>query len=457
MARDRGGVPNRLLFTLTLGTVLNPLNSSMIAIALVSVQREFEVSIATSTWAASGFYLAAAVGQPLMGRLADRLGARRLFIAGLVLMGVTSALAPLAPTFGWLLAARVAQAVATSAAFPCAHILIRAAATGPARTPPASALATLSVASSASAALGPVLGGLLVAVAGWEAVFLVNVPITLVGIVLAARILPRVATNAGPRLGVRELDLPGIALTTIALSTLIVLVLSLAEEPHWWLLPVVAAAFALLIWREFAVDEPFMDIRGLVTNRALGVVLVQQGGINLVFYCVFFGLPMWLEHVRGFGPEAVGLLVLPMTVLSIVVIPLTVRAIRRHGPARTLVLGVGLLFLATLAVQVLGDTTPVLVLLGIAVLLGIPNGVNHLGLQTMLYAAAPPDRAGAVAGLFQTFRYLGAISATSVLGVILERDLSSRGMHHVGFVMTGVAAVLLVLTVAITFRPRPLR
>nr|WP_281353697.1 MFS transporter [Phytoactinopolyspora mesophila] len=439
---------------MTLGTLLNPLNSSMIAIALVSFQREFEVSIATSTWAASGFYLAAAVGQPLMGRLADQIGARRLFIAGLVLMGGASALAPLAPSFAWLVAARVVQAIATSAAFPCAHILIREAAGTRSSAPPAGALATLSMASSASAALGPVLGGALVAVAGWEAVFLVNVPLAAAGVILALRIVPRAPVSSVTKLSLRDVDIAGIVLFTCALGTLIVLVLSLAEEPIWWLVPVVAAAFALFLRRELNVTEPFMDIRGLVATPALRAVLIQQGGINLVFYCVFFGLPMWLEHVRGFTPDVVGLLVLPITVLSILVVPITTRAIRRVGSARTLVVGTGLMLLATLAVQLLGDTTPVVLLVGITVLLGIPNGVNHLSLQTRLYEAAPANRAGALAGLFQTFRYLGAITATSLLGVILERDLSTRGMHQVGYVMTGVAALLMVLTV-LAARRRP--
>lgn len=447
-------MPTRLLLTLGLGTLLNPLNSSMIAIALVSLQRDFEVSIATSTWAASSFYLAASVGQPLMGRLADQIGARRLFIAGLVIMTGASALAPLAPSFGWLLAARVAQAIATSSAFPCAHIIIRAATSTTTGALPTRALAFLSVTNSMSAALGPVLGGILVATAGWEAVFLVNVPLNILGIVLALRILPRVTATAGRRVGMRDLDFPGVLLFSGALGTLIVFVLSLAEDPIWWLVPVVASSLVLLVWRELAVAEPFLDIRGLARNPALTAMLVQQGGVNLVFYCVFFGLPLWLEHVRGFTPDAVGLLVLPITVLSILIVPVTARTIRRHGSVRTLVIGFGLLLLATAAIQLLDDDATVVLLVGIAIVLGLPNGITHFALQMRLYEVVPPQRAGALAGLFQTFRYLGAISATSVLGVILERDLSTRGMHDVGWVMTGGAAVLLALTIAAARRHR---
>lgn len=448
MTGGAGGVSNRLLLTLALGTLLNPLNSSMIAVALVSLQRDFDIGIATSTWLASGFYVVAAVCQPLMGRLADQFGARRLFIGGLVVMGTASALAPLAPDFGWLLVVRLVQAAATSTAYPSAVILVRAASGGSAANPsepPARALAVLSVAASGSAALGPVLGGLLVAVAGWEAVFLVNVPVTLLGIVLAVRVLRGVPVERGGSIRLRDVDLPGIALFSGLLVALIFTVLSLADEPLWWLIPVVAVLGVLLVLRERAVAEPFLDVRGLVANRALSTVLVQQGGINLIFYCIFFGMPMWYEHVRGFDPAMVGLLVLPTTVLSLLVTPVTARAIRRRGSSGPRLLGLGLLVVAASALQLLGDDTSVALLLAIAVLLGVPNGVTNLSMQTSLYEAAPASRMGASAGLFQTFRYLGAIAATSVLGVILEQDLSTDGLHDVGLLMTGVAVVLFVL------------
>jgi len=81
-----GGVSGRLIGTLALGTSLNPLNSSMIAVALAQLQTDFRVGVATSTWLVSAFYIGAAVGQPLMGRLVDQLGARRMFVTGLAVV-----------------------------------------------------------------------------------------------------------------------------------------------------------------------------------------------------------------------------------------------------------------------------------------------------------------------------------------------------------------------------------
>ncbi|MEQ7126196.1 MFS transporter [Actinopolymorpha sp. B11F2] len=460
MSEDRWGVPTRLLATVVLGTLLNPLNSSMIAVALVPLQHEFDVGVATATWLVSGFYLAAAVGQPLMGRFVDLFGARRLFVGGLTLVCVSCVLAPFAPGFWWLVGVRVLLAAGTSTAFPAALVLIRAAAMGnPDSTtagprPPAAALAFLSIAASTSAALGPVLGGFLVAFAGWEAVFLVNVPLTLVGIVLALRVLPQVPTRpSGDTSLLATVDLPGILLFSGTLTGLLVFVLSIEGGALWWLAVVVAGLAVLLVLRERSTVTPFLDIRGLVANRGLSAVLGQQGGFNLVFYCVFFGLPLWLGSVRGFGADTVGLLVLPIAAMGVLMTPVAARLVRQRGSRATLVFGSLVLLLATVLVQVLSDATPIVVLVAVALLFGIPGGFNNLGLQSALYEASPGDRMGSSGGLFQTFRYLGAISATSVLGVVFEHDLSSAGLHRIGWIMTGVAVALVLL--ALLLRPRP--
>ena len=460
-------MPPRLIATLAFGTILNPLNSSMIAVALPRLQRDFGVGVATASWLISGFYVAAAVGQPLMGRLVDQLGARRLFIAGLVLVLLASAPTPFVPGLWWLVGLRAVQALGTSAAFPAALVLIRSA--GPPGQSPAGGLGVITIANSTCAALGPVLGGFLVAAAGWQAIFLVNVPLTLAGLALAWRVLPRAVAAEPPtpeavrsRSGaVREtltgLDLPGVGLFTVTLVALLLFLLSFAATPHWWLVPVFLAALVTLVLRERATPEPFLDVRGLVANRPLASVLLEQGSINLVFYCTFFALPLWLESVRGFASGQAGLFILPIAGLGVLTVPLAARLIVRRGARTALLIGSVVLLIATLAVQRLGDATPAVLIVTFGLLVGLPNGFNNLGLQTALYEAAPGGRTGSAAGLFQTFRYLGAISATAVVGVILDRDLSSTGLHHLGLVMTGGAVVVLglVLLVRATNRPDP--
>lgn len=160
-------LPWRLVGAVMAGTLLNPLNTSMIAVAVLTLGAAFRVSTITAAWLISGFYLAGAIGMPLMGRLADQFGPRRVFSLGLLLVDLTSALAPLAPAFGWLLAIRIVQAFGTASAYPAGLAIIRA--RDRRGRAPAAALGAVSIAGSVSAALGPVLGGGLVALAGWPA------------------------------------------------------------------------------------------------------------------------------------------------------------------------------------------------------------------------------------------------------------------------------------------------
>ncbi len=459
--RSAAGVPRILIATLAAGTVLNPLNSSMIAVALVQLQDAFSVGVGTVTWLVSGFYVAAAVGQPLMGRLVDQFGARRLFLAGLVLVLMTSALTPFVPGFWWLVGLRAVQALGTSTAYPAALVLIRAATPG--RDAPAGAMGVLAMAASTSAALGPVLGGVLIWLAGWQAVFLVNVPLTVIGLILAWRVLPHTSALSAPKptaasaspIGglLREIDLPGIGLFTATMVSLLLFLLSFGSEPRWWCLPVCVAGLVLLILRERAVTSPFLDVRGLASNPALASVLAQQATIQIVFYSAFFSLPMWLESVRNFDTATAGLFMLPIAGLGVLTIPLAARLIDRRGSRAALLVGSVVLLTATVGMQFLDGATPILVIVAVAVLFGIPNGFNNLGLQTSLYSATPTGRTGSSGGLFQTFRYLGAISATAVIGMVFGQELDSHNLHQLGWVMSGGAIVVLILAVLVRRPP----
>ncbi|MBO0827391.1 MAG: MFS transporter [Streptosporangiales bacterium] len=435
-----------MLTALSLGALLNPLNSSMIAVALVAVQRSFHVGVATSSWVVSAFYVAACIGQPLAGRLIDQFGARRLFIAGLVLVFVVSVLTPFCPGFWWLVGLRVAQSLGTSTAFPAAVVVIRRSIRE--GDNPAAGFGALTIATSSSAALGPVLGGLLVALGGWQAVFLVNIPLTIAGVLVAWRVLPK---DRAPdaRGSVREtaasLDLPGVALFALTMTALLLFVLSFGTTPRWWYAPVFAVALVAFVLRERSARTPFIDLRGVVGNRALSSVLLQQGAINLAFYCIFFGMPLWLESVRGLGTGLAGLLMLPITAVSTLATPLCARLIAQRGSRTALLLGGIVLVAASLLLQLLGDATPLAIVVVFGLLLGVPNGFNNLGLQTALYEAAPPEQTGTASGIFQMFRYLGAISSTAVIGVVFEENLTSGGLHRIGYVMTIAAVVVLAL------------
>jgi MFS family permease len=444
-ARIPTRVPRAIVGAILLGTLLNPLNSSMIAVALVRLRDDFGVTLATVSWLVSAFYIAAAVGQPLMGRLADLLGPRRVFCAGWVLVALTGALAPLTPTFGWLVAARVVQALGTSAAFPAGLALIRRSTPDPSAPPPAAALGALAIGGSVSAALGPVLGGVLVAVAGWEAIFLVNVVLAAIGLPLALRVLPRdppvAAGEGGPRAAGALVDWTGIVLFSGALAAGLGFVLSLEGSPRWVLVPVALVLGALLAVRERRARTPIIDL-DVATDRRVAAVLAQYAAVNVVFYVVFFGLPQWLEEVRGFAPGEAGLLLLPIAGLGVVATPFASRLVSRRGPRLPLLIGAVALTAGAALILLLDGGTPVVGILLVGAVLGVPNGFNNLGLQAALYERTPPEHTGAAGGLFQTFRYLGAILATALIGAFFGERATTAGLHELALVAVAIGALL---------------
>ena len=443
-------VPARIAGSIALGTLLNPLNSSMIAVGLIALQGEFRVGFAASSWLISAFYLAASVAQPLMGRLADRLGPRRVFCTGLTIVGATGILVLFAPGFGWVVAARALQAIGSSAAFPAGLALIRRLAGG---QPPTGTLGTLSVANTASAAFGPVLGGLLIALAGWRGMFAVNIPLAALGLILALRWLPADPPRA-TRFRLRDLDLPGVGLFAVTITGLLGFLLS-SDDRRWVLALVVPVAAAALIWWERPVANPFLDVRGLAADRRLLGVLGQQIAVQAVYYMIFYGLPQWLERVRGYPAPAAGLLMLPVAALGVILTPVAARVIRRSGPGPSLLIGsAGLLIGAGLLFVLIGDRSGVPSVLVVGAVLGLPVAFNNLGLQAALYAAAPAHQAGTAAGLFQTSRYIGAILSTALLGILFGGVASSAGLHRVAAV---VAVMSIVLAVAATRSPSPNR
>jgi len=439
-------VPRRVVGTILLGTLLNPLNSSMIAVALVRLRDDFGVSLATASWLVSAFYLAAAVGQPLMGRIADLLGHRRVFCAGWLLVALTGVLAPFAPSFGWLVTARAVQALGTSAAFPAGLAMIRRSSSDPEGRPPAAALGALAVAASVSAALGPVLGGALVSIAGWQAIFLVNPALAVAGLPLALRHLP----HDPPRSGglehiVRTIDWAGIAFFTGVLGGLLGLLLSLAEHPLWPLAALVLASAIGLVWRERRASAPIVDL-AVAGNPRIAAVYAQYAAVNIVFYGAFFGLPQWLEEVRGYAPAEAGLLLLPVAGLGIVATPLAARMIDRRGYRLPLLLGSLGLAVGSVGLTLVSDASPLWAIVAVSATLGIPNAFNNLGLQAALYERTPAPSTGAAGGLFQTFRYVGAILATALIGAFLGERATTSGLHELAAAMTTVSVCLIVVS-----------
>lgn len=447
--------PGAAVAALSVGTLLNPLNSSMIAVALVSLQHSFRVDITTVTWVITSFYLASAAGQPLMGRFADRFGPRRLFLFGMLVVAVTCALTPFATSFVAVCAGRVALAIGTATAFPSAIAMLRsitAAAGSGAGTP--RLLGRIQIANTSGAAIGPVLGGVLVTFLGWQAIFWVNVPIAAVafaGVWLFAPHDPD-RVKAPLRQVVAESDIPGIVAFVTALATMLVFLLDLRPQPLWWLLPVSIAAGALFVWRELRTAHPFIDLRLLAANRRLLMVYLCFAIFNVVYYSAFFGLPQYLQEHGGYSAGITGLLMFPLAAVTIVATPLAARAIERVGVRTTLLWGASALIVGAALLAVGAATTSPVAVLALTAVLGVPYCVVSIAMNQALYAAARPQDAGVAAGIFQTSRYVGAIVATTMLGLLFTGGTTASTWLAAVGIATALAVVHLLLLVFVRTR-----
>ncbi|WP_242497792.1 MFS transporter [Microbacterium protaetiae] len=439
---------------LSLGTTLNPLNSSMIAVALLSLQHDFALTTPQVTWVITLFYIASIVGQPLMGRVIDAFGARRVFVAGMVVVIVAGVIAPLGG-FALVLLSRGILALGTSVAFPAAVALVGPLARAGGMSPPR-LLARIQIANTTAAALGPVVGGLLIAVAGWPAIFLINVPLGIAALVsvwvLAPRDTRREAVTGSAVL--RVLDPAGVISFAIAAVALTIALLGAGGEATWAVVAAGVVALGLFVWRELRARSPFIDVRMLAANRALTLSYLGFTVFSALYYLAFFGLPQFLEAHAGYSTAIVGLLMLPLSGMTIAIAPLVARAIDKRGLVPVLVTMAGTLLVAAgmLGIGVV-TTAPVWMLL-MAAVMGIPYCMGSLVMTEAVRRTAPPDAVGVASGLLQSTRYLGAIVATVVLGRMLAGgvDAAAWGGVVIAAVATGVVHVAIALFQASALR-----
>ncbi len=449
------GKPFSWQFTsaLLIGSALNPINSSMIATALVPISLSLQVSVGQTASLVTVLYLASAIAQPTAGKVAEVFGARRVFLVGIVLVLLGGLLGGLAPNLMLLLVARVLIGLGTSCAYPTAMMLIqRRAKTAGMDKPPGGVLGALQIAAMATAALGLPIGGVLVETAGWRWVFLVNVPVALLALLATLIWIPRDPVPQGARTvrGVlSRIDLVGIIGFGLAVSALLVFLFSI-PEPNWVILLASVILFALLAVWELRAASPFIDVRLLVRNAALTRTYLRYALIALCVYVVLYGLTQWLQAGRGMSALSAGLLLLPMSVVSgLVVAPISRRNLIRGpvlaGALACLAGSAGVLLLAA-------DSQPIWIV-AITMVFGIALGTAASGNQLALYTQTPPEQLGVASGLFRTFGYLGSIAASAITGVVFHPGVSDAGLHLIGLIMVGVS----ILAIGLTLFDRKLR
>ncbi|MFH8656560.1 MFS transporter [Streptomyces afghaniensis] len=452
------------LFTVLLAAALPLIDFFIVNVALPTIGTDLAASESVLELVVAGYGVSYAVLLVLGGRLGDLFGRRRLFLVGMAAFGLTSLACGLAPGAWSLVAARVAQGASAAAMLPQVLATIQATTTGPRR---AKAMGLYGATAGLSMVAGQILGGVLVAAdiagTGWRSVFLVNVPVVLAGLFLAARTVPE-TRSARPE----PVDVPGTVLLAASLLTLLVPLTEgrAAGWPLWtWLslvaFPFVAAAFYVVERRADRAGRTPLVPPSLfaLTSLRRGLLLVLPFSIG--FSGFMFVIAVALQQGAGLDPVAAGLALAPLAVVFFVFSLLGPRLVARYGTrvvtAGAALQGLGLALMALAAWRFWPHLGFVELLPGAAVA-GAGQALQLPVVYRVILSEVPPARAGVGSGVMITTQQSALALGVATLGTLFLSLVPGIGMRDAlvttllvqlaGVVLTGLLSLRLPRTVA---------
>ncbi|AQZ71173.1 MFS transporter [[Actinomadura] parvosata subsp. kistnae] len=450
-APERTAVSWSPLVAACLGAFMLLVDVTIVMVALPGITADLGMSFTDAQWLLDGYALALAALLLAAGSYADHTGRRKVYLGALAVFALASLACGLAPSGGLLLAARVVQGVAAAAMMATTLALISATYHGRQR---GIAFGVWGGVNGAAAAVAPVLGGLLTEHLHWRAIFLVNLPISLVAAWLTLRGVEESRLPGGARL-----DWAGMATFTLAAGALTYGLIEAGE--HGWAaartlvpLAVAAAAFVAFLVAESRSTNPMLDLR-LFAGRSFSGIMAGAGLLMpAAFACLAF-TSIWLQQDLRLGPVMAGVALSPMAVTSLVSSVAVSRLFPGLPPRFAVGGGLLLIGAGALLQGMLGAGSgwavlaPGLVVTGLGVGLAVPS----LSSAAMTYA--PPQRAGMAAGTVNTVRQLGYALGIALLGLLYRDGGGYAALNDVyrASAVTGVVAGLLVLAAVTGARP----
>ena len=399
----------------SVGTFMTTLDASIVNIALPSIAHAFGTTVSGPIeWVVIGYLVVVAATLLSFSRLGDIAGRERVWTIGLGVFIVGSALCGLAPTLALLVAARCLQGLGAAMIFAPALALIVGAFP---RSQRGQALGLNSLIVSLGVTAGPTLGGLITETLGWRWIFFVNVPLGLIGLLVARRVFtfPRGALT-------RRFDLGGAVGFGLGLAGLS---LGLSFGSEWgWTSPAIILALAVAvvslgaaIFIERRRLDPLVDL-SLLVSRRLGLPLLSFLFSILALFAVGFLMPFYLEELRGLTPLAAGLLLTPYSLGLAVAAPTSGRLADR-GHARWLgPIGLGLAAISLVFLAQIGVATPTVEIVLLLAPSGIGQGLFLAPNTTAVMSAVPADQSGIASSLVATTRVVGQAMSVAIAGAI---------------------------------------
>ena len=410
------------LVAVCIATFMLLLDITIVNVALPEIRADLGASFSDLQWVVDAYALGLAAFLLLAGSLADRLGRRRVFSAGLVLFVVASILCGLAGSPTVLNLSRALQGLGGAAMFATSLALIAQAFQGGDR---ATAFGAWGATIGAAVAIGPLVGGVFTEHLGWESIFFLNVPIGALGVFITRRF---VAESKDPR--GRRIDWLGAGTFSAGLF-LLVFALVRGNAEGWGdpliigcLLESVALLLAFVAI-ELRAEDPTFDL-GLLRNRSFNGVSVAAFGLSAAMFAMFLYLTLYIQNQLGYGPLEAGLRFLPLTLVSFAAAPVAAR-LEERAPSR-IFFGVGL-FLVGVGLLLMRNITPEsdwTTLLPGMLVAGLGIGITNPVIASVAVGVVEPREAGMASGINSTFRQVGIATGIAALGAIFSARIESR-------------------------------
>jgi EmrB/QacA subfamily drug resistance transporter len=444
------------------------LDSTILNVALPTLQAGLHASLAGLQWVADAYLLVISSLLLLAGSLADRLGRKRLFLIGLAGFSLGSLLCSLAPNVGSLVALRMLQALGGCMLTPVSLSIVRNTFTDARER--ARALGIWSGIFGLATACGPVAGGLLVSQVGWRSVFWVNVPIGVLMLVAARRYVPE---SRAPR--PRRVDVPGQLLMIAALGSLTYAVIQ--GPSYGWVSAPIRALFAvsllalgLFVAVERRRAEPLLELRFFRSAPFTGACVTAV--LSFVVLAGFlFVITLYLQQVHGDSPLRSGLALLPATAVMALAAPVAGHLMAKRGPRIPLVLSGVLMAAGSVLEFGLTPRTSYLWLALAFAVLGAGLGLVNPPITGIGVTGMPPEQAGVASAVISTTRQVGSVLGVAVMGAMLTSGYHARlgrlaagvprgdalsAATHAPWVLAAVCGVLVAVTGFVTTSARAL-
>ncbi|AJT40832.1 DHA2 family efflux MFS transporter permease subunit [Psychromicrobium lacuslunae] len=415
------------LWSLVIGFFMILVDSTIVSVATPAIMEGLKADINQVVWVTSAYLLAYAVPLLITGRLGDRFGPKNLYLVGLVVFTAASAWCGFSGTVETLIVARVVQGLGAALMTPQTMAVITRV------FPPerrGAAMGLWGSVAGVATLVGPILGGVLVDTLGWEWIFFINVPVGVIGFVLAARLVPKLPTHS------HRFDWLGVVLSAAGMFC-IVFGLQEGESYNWGTIAGPISVWSLIIlgvvlmaifvaWQYFNKSEPLLPLK-LFKDRNFSLANIAITGMGFAITAMVLPLMLYAQNVRSLTPTEAALLMVPMAVISGGLAPVVGKLLPKVNPRYFAVAGFAILSIALFWLgSMLTPDVPIWQLLMPIALFGFANAGIWAPVSMTATRNLDPAQAGAGSGVYNTTRQIGAVLGSAAIATLMTSRLTAN-------------------------------